>query len=70
MYRTSTVDSYLDEDRPLVALRRNKIKFRTHVTKLTKVMKNPYYRGVSVWDMLNEEGQRATTKVRFKQLLV
>ena len=71
MYRMSKIDSYLDKDRPEVALRsRNKIKFRTPVTKLTKVMKSPYYRGVSLWDMLNEDVQKATTKVRFKQLLV
>ena len=56
--------SCIDTDRPEIVLRsRDKIKF---VTKLTKVMKSPYYRGISLWDMLNEEQQRATTKVRFK----
>ena len=33
----------------------------------TKVMKSPYYRGVSLWDRLTEEVQRATMKVRFKR---
>ena len=46
---------------------RNKIEFQTPVTTLTKVMKSPYYRGVSLWDMLNEEVLGATTKVRFKE---
>ena len=68
MYRLSKIETYIDTDRPEIVLRsRDKIKFRTPVTKLTKVMKSPYYRGVSLWDMLNEEQQRATTKVRFKQ---
>ena len=39
----------------------------TPKTKLTKVLKSPYYRGVSLWDMLPKEVQRATTKVRFKK---
>ena len=68
MYRLSKIDSYLDLTRPEIDLRsRNKIKFSTAKTKLTKVMKSPYYRGVSLWDMLPEEVQRATTKVRFKR---
>ena len=29
-------------------------------------MKSPYYRGVTLWDMLPLEIQRATTKVKFK----
>ena len=68
MYRLSKIETYIDTDRPEIVLRsRDKIKFRTPVTKLMKVMKSPYYRGVSLWDMLNEEQQKATTKVRFKQ---
>ena len=68
MYRLSKIETYIDTDRPEIVLRsRDKIKFQTPVTKLTKVMKSPYYRGVSLWDMLNEEQQKATTKVRFKQ---
>ena len=68
MYRLSTVEKYLDNDRPRIILRsRNKIKLRTSATRLTKVTKSPYYRGVSLWDMLDEKQQKATTKVRFKQ---
>ena len=70
MYRLSRIDSYIDLARPKIDLRsRNKIKFSMAKTKLTKVMKSPYYRGVSLWDMLPEEVQRATTKVRFKRLI-
>ena len=68
MYRLSRIDLYLDSSRPEIGLRsRNKIKFSTAKIKLTKVMKSPYYRGVSLWDRLPEEVQRATTKVRFKK---
>ena len=58
MYRLSKIDLYIDSVRPEIELRsRNKIKFSTAKTKLTKVMKSPYYRGVSLWDMLPEEVQ-------------
>ena len=70
MYRLSIIPSYLEVKRPEINLRsRKKIKFSVPVTKLTKVTKSPYYRGVSLWDRLTVEVQRATTKVRFKQLI-
>ena len=70
MYRLSRTDSYIDLARPEMDLRsRNKIKFSMAKTKMTKVTKSPYYRGVSLWDMLPEEVQRATTKVRLKRLI-
>ena len=70
MFRLSNVESYLDTTRPAINLRsRNKVKFNVPTTKLTRVLKSPFYRGVSLWDRLTVEVQRATTKVRFKQLL-
>ena len=70
MYRLSRIDRYIDADRPDITLRsRNKIKFQTPRTKLTKVMNSPFYRGARLWDMLAEEVQKATTKVRFKRLI-
>ena len=67
MYRLSRIDVYIDQDRPEIVLRnRLKIKFITPKTKLTQVMKSPYYRGVTLWDMLPLEIQRATTEVKFK----
>ena len=70
MYRISKIEAYLDTSRPEIILRnRDKIKFVTAKTKLTKVTKSPYYRGVSLWDMLPQQVQRATTKVRFKKLI-
>ena len=68
MYRLSKTGLYTDTTRPEIVLRsRHKIKFSVAKTKLTKVMKSPYYRGASLWDMLPKEVQRATTKVRFKR---
>ena len=52
MYRLSRIERYLDTDRPDIILRnRNKIKFLTPKTKLTKVMKSPFYRDAKLWDM-------------------
>ena len=68
MYRLSKTGLYVDTIRPEIELRsRHKIQFSVTKTKLTKVMKSPYYRGVSLCDMLRKEVQRATTKVRFKR---
>ena len=50
-------------------LNNSKIKFKTRITKLTKVANSPYYRGVRLWDRLNESTQKATTKVKFNQLI-
>ena len=70
MYRLSTIELYLETDRPAVNLpSRRKIKFSTPATKLTRVIKSPFYRGVSLWDRLTIEVQRATTKVHFKGLI-
>ena len=67
MFRHSKSNLHLDEDRPEVTLRnRNKLKFKIRTTQLTKVQKSPYHRGVSLWDRLPEEVQKATTKVKFK----
>ena len=70
MYRHSKTPGNLHVARPEVFLRNNnKIKFKIKTTKLTKVQKSPYFRGVTLWDRLPEEVQRATTKVKFKTLL-
>ena len=68
MYRQSKDMSNLETYRPDVVLRNsNKIKFKIKNTKLTMVQNSPFYRGVTLWDRLPEEVQKATTKVKFKQ---
>ena len=70
MYRIGGIDSYLELRRPEINLPSwKKIQFSIPVTRLSKVMKSPFYRGATLWDMLTVEVQRATTKVRFKQLI-
>ena len=46
-----------------------KIKFKIQRTSLTKVNKSPFYQGVQLWNRLNRDVQRATTKVKFKTML-
>ena len=70
MYRLKDDKDLLEQYRANIELRNNsKIKFKTRTTKLTKVANSPYYRGVRLWDRLNESTQKATTKVKFKQLI-
>ena len=59
MYRMKEILSYINEDRPQVVLRnRNKIKFKISATKLTKVLRSPFYRGSRLWDMLDDNVKR------------
>ena len=70
MYRLKDDKDLLEQYRANIDLRNNsKTKFKTRTTKLTKVANSPYYRGVRLWDCLNESTQKATTKVKFKQLI-
>ena len=70
MYRLAHSGYKIDAVRPVIRLRnRNKIKFLTPATKLSKILNSPFYRGVRMWDMLSEEVQRATTKFKFKKLI-
>ena len=70
MYRHSKTPANLCEERPEIVLRdNNKVKFKIKTTRLTKVQKSPYFRGVTLWDRLPEQIQKATTKVKFKTLL-
>ena len=32
-------------------------------------MKSPFYRGAKLWDMLTEDVQKGTTKVKFKKMI-
>ena len=70
MYRLKDEAEYLETYRSKIGLRNNnKIKFKIKTTKLTKVLDSLYHRGVRLWDRLSEETQKATTKVKFKQLI-
>ena len=67
MFRQSHDTNNLDSYRPETNLRSNlKIRFKNKITKLTKVQRSPYYRGITLWDRLPVAVQKATTKVKFK----
>ena len=71
MYRHSNLPGNIETYRPGINLRsNNKLKFKIKTTQLTKVQNSPFYRGVSLWDRLPVEVQRATTKVKFKKCIV
>ena len=70
MYRQAQTESNLDNYRSEINLRNNrKIKSNIPKTSLTKVNKSPLYRGVWLWNGLDRDVQRATTKVKFKTML-
>ena len=67
MYRLKDDKDLIEQYRANIELTNNsKIKFKT---RITKVANSPYYRGVQLWDRLNGSTQKATTKVKFKQLI-
>ena len=70
MYRHALENDNLEHQHPKIQLRnRGKIKFKVPYTTLTKVQKNPFYRGVKLWERLPGGVQKATTKLKFKAMI-
>ena len=70
MYRLSRKSMYIDSTVTRVNLRsENKIKFNCPFTKIVKIRKSPFYRGVDLWNSLKVQHHRAENKKRFKSLL-
>ena len=70
MFRLSKNDVYVDHTVYRENLRsKNKIKFNCPFTKIAKIRKSPFYRGVDLWNSLKVEHHRAENKKRFKFLL-
>ena len=70
MYRLSKFDRYIDHSVQRANLRsENKTKFKCTFTKITKIRKSPFYRGVDLWNSLKVEHHKAENKKRFKDLL-
>ena len=64
-------DHYIDHTVYRKNLRsENKIKFNCQFTKVAKIRKSPFYRGVELWNSLKVQHHRAENKKRFKQLLI
>ena len=70
MFRLSKNESFIDQEIKRENLRsENKLKFICPFTKIEKIRKSPFYRGVDLWNTLKVEHHRAENKKRFKLLL-
>ena len=70
MFRLSKNERFVYHDVKQENLRsENKIKFICPFTKIEKIRKSPFYRGVDLWNTLKVEHHRAENKKRFKSLL-
>ena len=60
MYRLSRNDLYVDQNVYRENLRsEQKIKFKCPFTKIARIRKSPFYRGVDLWNSLKVEHHRA-----------
>ena len=68
MFRLKSDTTRIEAARPTIHLRgRNTIKFKKYKQKNEKYLCSIFHRGVTVWNRIPEEVQRATTKVKFKR---
>ena len=66
MYRLSNKDLYVDYNEPRENLRsEGKVKFICSFTRLAKIRKSPFYRGVDLWNSLKVQYHRAENKTKF-----
>ena len=67
MYIESKKDGNVDIYRPNMVLRSTKsVKMKHKFTRLTKIQRSPYYRGLALWDKLPQEIQNIGSKIEFK----
>ena len=70
MYGLSRKHDPVEHERPEIHLRgRNKIKFKKYKRTYEKYLKSPLARGITLWDRLDENVQRSTTKFKFKKCI-
>ena len=70
MFRLSKNDLYVDHSVLRENLRsEDKIKFICPFTRVVKIRKSPFYRGVDLWNSLKVQHHRAANKNKFKNLL-
>ena len=63
-------DRIIDSYRPDRTLRScDKIKLKSNFTRITKIQKSPFYRGVSLWDSLPKELQKEQSRKTFKNII-
>ena len=67
MYTESKIPSNIEESKDYMILRStNKVKMKSDFTKLTKIQRSPYYRGLKLWNSLPENVQKEESKSKFK----
>ena len=67
MYIESKKSVNIEMHRPKMTLRSsNSVKLTHRFTKLTKIQKSPYYRGLELWDKLPSDIQKLESKIEFK----
>ena len=67
MYTESKIPSNIEESRDYMILRSTKkVKMKSDFTKLTKIQRSPYYRGLKLWNSLPENVQKEESKSKFK----
>ena len=70
MFGQSLNTDNIDYYRPERILRsRHKIKLKVKFTRITKIQKSPFYRGISLWNTLPQSLQFEQNKVRFKSAI-
>ena len=63
MYTESKIPSNIEESRDYMILRSTKkVKMKSDFTKLTKIQRSPYYRGLKLWNSLPENVQKEESK--------
>ena len=66
MYIQSKCDANLCAKKNHIPLRSNvKIKMKSDFTRLTKIQRSPYYRGLGLWNALPEHVQKEPNKYKF-----
>ena len=67
IYSESKMPANIDMYRPKMVLRSSKsVKMNHKFTRMTKIQKSPYYRGLELWDKLTNEIQKIKSKIEFR----
>ena len=70
MYKESKVDQNIDIYRPQrVTCSATHVKLKHKFTRITKIQRSPYYRGLELWDQLPQSLQTLETNLMFKNAI-
>ena len=70
MFNQSKIHGNTQKENQYMNLRSSsKVKMKSNFTKLTKIQRSPYYRGLKLWDNLPEKLQKELNRLVFKSKL-